>query len=253
MENILSLVAAPPDAFTLGPGALDCLPVADAQDFSGYVAAMSALAEEVRKWLDRGDDFGVVVDFTGGTKCMSAALALLAHPWGGRFAYVGGTERTKDSVGIVVSGKEQVLHAENPWASLGFRAAADAVTLFDQADYAAAARWLERALHDVQDPPRRRELGSFKSLAEAYDAWDRFEHRDAARLLADVGKNFNDLRALFGTTRADELRSRSEQHRTMLADLAGLKAPTWPLVADLLANARRRGSQRRFDDAVARL
>jgi len=252
-EGILPLAAASPNGFSLGPGAIDVVPVADAQDFAGCVVAMSALAEEVRKWLGRGDDYGVVVDFTGGTKCMSAALALLAHPWGCRFSYVGGTDRTKDSVGIVVSGKEQVLHAENPWAVLGFRAAADAITLFDQADYAASARLLEAALRVVQDPARRRELGSLKSLADAYDAWDRFDHASAARLLGDVGKNANDLRSLFGAARADELRCLGERHRALLAALTGLKTPTWALFADLLANARRRGGQGRFDDAVARL
>ena len=50
---------------------------------------------------------------------MSAAFGIQASRWPCMFSYVGGNERTKDGLGIVVSGSEKVFHQTNPWDSLG--------------------------------------------------------------------------------------------------------------------------------------
>jgi CRISPR-associated protein (TIGR02710 family) len=251
--RVLPLAAEEPGGVRPGPGSYEFVDVTDAQDFTGCVRALRRLGEEVDRWLGRGEGYRVVVDFTGGTKCMTAALALQAHPWGCLFSYVGGQERTKDSVGVVVSGTEQVLHAHNPWAALGYRAVADAVVLFDQGAYGAAGRLLQEALRQVHDPARKRELATLKTVADAYDAWDRFEHGTAARLLGDAARGENDLRVLFGPDRAARLRSALERDRGWVAELARRKEPNREVVADLLANARRCGAAGRFDDGVARL
>jgi CRISPR-associated protein (TIGR02710 family) len=184
---------------------------------------------------------------------MSAALAVQAHPWGCRFAYVGGTERTKNDVGVVVSGKEQVLHVQNPWEALGYQAVEEATVLFNQGALAAAGKLLDRAMLQVQDPARKRELLGFKFLAHAYDAWDRFDHRHALNRLAEVQKFANDLVALLGRDRAELLDVQTAGHRRYLAELLDHAGPTPARVKDLLANARRRAAEGRHDDAVARL
>lgn len=237
----------------LGPGCYDYVVVPDAQDFTACLHKMRDLAPQVAGWLARGADYTVVVDYTGGTKTMSAALALQAHPWGCQFAYVGGTERTKNDVGVVVSGKEQMLHMRNPWEALGYDAIADAVVLFNQAAYAAAGQLLQRALQRVQDPGRKRELSALKILADAYDAWDRFQHRDASNRLGDVRKGENDLRPLLGNDATEQLFGHVDDHRRYLAELLAQEGATRPRVLDLLANAARRRAEGRYDDAVARL
>ena len=80
------------EGFALEIGCYDFIELPDPQDFTACVRKMRDLAPEVSRWLARGPDYAVVVDYTGGTKTMSAALALQAHPWGCRFAYVGGSE-----------------------------------------------------------------------------------------------------------------------------------------------------------------
>jgi CRISPR-associated protein (TIGR02710 family) len=252
-SQIVPGAAREADGFVLSVGAYDVVTVPDAQDFSGCVRRMRELAGKVQEWLARGEGFEVVVDFTGGTKCMTAALALLAHPWGCRFSYIGGTERTKDSVGVVVSGREQVLHFPNPWASLGHQAVEDALALLNSSAYAGAAGVLGHALQGVIDPARKRELASLRGLALAYEAWDRFDHREAARLMGEVAKNENDLRSLLGSAEGERIVGIVARHRELLLGLAGANGPTWDLVADLLANAIRRGDEGRHDDAVARL
>ncbi len=219
----------------LDVGCYEFFEVPGPQDFTSCIRKMRDLAPEVSRWLARGPDYEVVVDCTGGTKTMSAALALQAHAWGCRFSYVGGSQRTKNDVGIVVSGKEQVLHVRNPWEALGCQAVEDAVTLFDCGAYRAAAQVLQGALARVQDPARKRELNTLRTLAEACDAWDRFQHRHAASLIAELLKNENDLRSLFGPERAEALMNWLTRQQSYLAGLLAEDGASMARVVDLLA------------------
>ncbi len=241
------------EGISLDPGRYDVLELADSQDLSGCVDALRQLTPIVEQWLSRGEDFQVVVDFTGGTKCMSAALALQAHRWRCLFSYVGGSQRTKDGVGIVISGREQVLHAHNPWDALGFQAVEEFVTLFDRQAFVAAAALAERATKNVSEPSRKRELNALKLMADAYDAWDRFDHKGAMNKLLELAKYDNDLRALLGEIKAEQIQIATHRHRDYLHALLEGGSPSLHYVIDLLANARRRKSEGRIDDTVARL
>jgi CRISPR-associated protein (TIGR02710 family) len=241
------------EGLTLDPGRYDVLELSDGQDFDGCVYTLRQLTPVVEEWLGRGDLYQVVVDFTGGTKCMSAALALQAQRWRCVFSYVGGSQRTKEGVGIVISGKEQVLHAYNPWDALGFQAVERWVVLFDQQAFAAAASLVDRAMRNVTNPSRKRELNALKLLSEAYDAWDRFDHKEAESKLRDVAKYENDLQAVLGPTKSEHVRAVVSDHCRYLQQLVEGSAPSMLHVTDLLANARRREAEGRIDDAVARL
>ena len=63
------------EGFALEAGCYDFVEVPDPQDFAACVRKMRDLGPEVGRWLARGSDYEVVVDYTGGTKTMSAALA----------------------------------------------------------------------------------------------------------------------------------------------------------------------------------
>jgi CRISPR-associated protein (TIGR02710 family) len=253
IPDVRALAAVEPNGFELPPDRYEVLTLPDPQDFPGCVHALRDLAGKVRGWRARGEGFEVAVDFTGGTKVMSAALALQAHLSGCRFSYVGGTERTKEGVGVVLTGTEEVRHEYNPWVTLGYQAIEEATTLFDQGAFGAAALRLQRTLPSIDDATRKRELQALKILAEAYEAWDRFDHKSAAASLREINKYGNDLRSLLTPERAEKLRPQLESQRADLEELAATKAATWLLVCDLLANALRRGAERRYDDAVARL
>jgi CRISPR-associated protein (TIGR02710 family) len=235
------------------PGRHDVLELSDGQDFSACVHQLRSLTPIVQEWLCRGEQYQVVVDFTGGTKCMSAALALQAHRWRCVFSYVGGSERTKEGVGVVISGKEQVLHAYNPWDALGYQAVEQFVTLFDQQAFAAAASLADQAMRHVSNPSRKRELNALKLLSEAYNAWDRFDHRNAVSKLEEVIRYANDLQAVLGPMKAEEFSKIVIDHCAYLRRLLDGNSPSILDVTDLLANARRRKAEGRIDDAVARL
>jgi len=237
----------------LSPGQYDVRVVSDAEDLHGCVRSLRSLDAEVRSWITRpGGDYRVIVDFTAGTKCMSAALALVARRWPCRYSYVGGQQRTKEGVGVVQTGAERVVHSANPWDAFGYQAVEDAVTVFNHGGYAAAAALLDNAMKHVGKPEVKRELATLKAVVDAYAAWDRFDHQQAAQRFADALRNRNDLTALFPHD-GSSLIVRLERHLDRADELKKQKEPTIAWIEDLMHNARRRAAERRFDDAVARL
>lgn len=237
--------------FALDAGRYDLLLLPDGEDFESCIDRLRALKPEVEHWASRGADFQVVVDLTGGTKCMSAAIATHASRWTCVVSYVGGGQRTRDGVGVVVSGHENVRQTVNPWDALGHQAVEDFVVLFDQRAFVAAATVAAVAKTRVSRPDRKRELAVLEQLARAFDAWDRFDHKASKASLEDVAKSANDLRAVLGS--ADGVLAAVEQARSYLEKLCQAAHPSRHHVVDLLANAKRRKDEGRVDDAVARL
>ncbi|MBI4540735.1 MAG: TIGR02710 family CRISPR-associated protein [Gemmatimonadetes bacterium] len=250
-EKIVPL--AEPQGVQLDSGRREILTLPDAQDLRSCIARLRQLTPHVQSWLARGDGHRVVVELTGGTKCMSAALALHAHRWPCTFSYVGGGERTKGGVGVVVGGTEHIFHMHNPWDTLGYQAMEDACALFNRGESAAAAERLRQARDRAEDPAVKRELSTLEALTRAYAAWDCFDHGDAANRLKDVIKNRNDLSVAFGADAGDRLLDQIERHRAHLQCLIENSHIGVALVRDLVANATRRARERRYDDAVARL
>jgi len=239
------------DGPALSAGQFDYLQVPDAQDFPGCVERIRELGGEVSRWTARGDNFTALVDFTGGTKCMSASMALVARQWPCRFSYVGGSQRNKDGKGVVVAGAEKILHYRNPWDALGYQVVEEATVLFDRGNYEAAAQILDRALPAIKRSDLKRELSTLKALSEAYLAWDRFDHKNARKRLGDVMKNGNDLRHLFPGSGDGVLQRVSEHHRLLLQFQDGMLGRH--ILLDLCGNARRSSDKGKYDDAVARL
>lgn len=240
------------EGFPIAEGAYDSLDVGDAQDFGGCVQIFRGLDDHVAKWLSRSAQHQVVVELTGGTKAMSAALALVARRWPCFISYVGGLERTKGGVGVVVSGTEKVLHATNPWNSLGYQAIEDACLAFDTGSYAIAAHYLEFARNNAEDPRVKKELAAVLHVVQGYDQWDRFRHRKAIAALENACASANDLLSALGATIGNRVLSLIDQHLRHLNEVVK-DAPNRALLLDLLANARRRATEGRYDDAVARL
>lgn len=92
-ERILPLLRQ--EGMNLSPGQYDVVQIPDAQDSTACVEKMRELGSEVEKWVQRGEGYHAIADFTGGTKCMSAALALVARRWLCHFSYVGGRAGTR--------------------------------------------------------------------------------------------------------------------------------------------------------------
>ena len=251
-QEILPLLQR--ESFDLDPGRYDVEILDDEQDLTRCLEQIRHLTPRVQEWVARGDEFEVVVDITAGTKAMSSALALQAHEWVCRYSYVGGTERDKGGVGVVVSGKEQIVHTQNPWKVMGFRALDRAITLFDHGDFAAATQLIKDELRLIQDTARKCELSAISKIAEAHLHWDRFQHGKALGILSILGKDENHLIAALGQKDAKRLLDGLKDEIRILQEIElRKKVPCLPMVKDLIGNAARRSREGRFDDAVARL
>ncbi len=252
-KSVLSIVnAAKAAEFPLDAGRYDIHELNDGENLALCLTELQRLTGDIERWVKRGENFDVVVDFTGGTKCMSAAISLQASRWPCVFSYVGGA-RTKGNVGIVEPGHERVVHQENPWQALGYRAVEDLVVLLDQHAFLSAETLARKTKERVNRAERKSEFAVLEQLAKGLDAWDRFDHKGGKSALDNVVKAANNLRAVLGQERGNKIVEAVERLTAHLQELCTAKPPSHHHVLDLLANAKRRKDEGRFDDAVARL
>lgn len=194
----------------------------------------------------------VVVDYTGGTKNMSVALALATIEEGFCFSYIGGNRRSKNGVGIVENGHEKVYANVNPW---DFRAVKERrqISFFFNACQFKTAR---EALNDLAERASERK-SIYKKLmfiADGFYQWDLFRHQEALELfkkgkLSDLSDDTDHLIAQF----AMDCQQRVVFLETLISSSGKGKIPCAELLLDLYANAERRFSEGKIDDAILRL
>ena len=214
-----------------------------------YSALRKKLPELFEKW--EIDPQEVCVDYTGGTKTMSVALTLATIEESCCYSYVGGIERSKGGVGVVVDGTERMWFLDNPWDNIAHAEKREASILFNKARYASAADVLEKCVRRVS----RDQQPFFRALREmvtGYDLWDRFRHADAKRQLHKC----SDVLTALSSEKKEikEIVKRLERNLQFLERLLSGSKPSSLYGHDLLANAKRRAElEKKFDDAVARL
>ncbi len=188
----------------------------------------------------------VLVDYTGGTKTMSAALVLAASEWFQQFSYVGGEQREKGGLGIVLGGKERVLYQGNPWTALAIREVERARDLWANCQFDAAAGVLNEVAPKV---PHRLRFEAIAILAAAMAARHRLDFRTSSNLLSRLqGK----LPPFFDGRDDCGLLDFVRQSRG-ICETCTQQDPTDMLLRELLDNALRTAAQGRFEDAAARL
>ncbi len=211
----------------------------------------------LRDEFDLGRD-DIRIDFTGGTKAMSAAAVLAAAPDGYRFLYVSGSRRDKDGVGAVISGSEKLLHAENPWVILEDPALRDLFNYANLGQWAAAIGICDRLRSRAAD----RDKSLFADLRLALNglyAWDIFEHERAWKEWKR-GKIPSELAKLAEARGRNLVRKFAEKCQGLIRYLKAIvdaksalpRNRHDPLVLDMLANGERQAKQGRFDEASLR-
>ena len=212
----------------------------------------SGLDAILSKWGIGYED--LIVDYTGGTKTMSASIVLATIERISRYSYVGGTERTKEGVGIVIDGKERMLFSDNPWNEMAVMKKKEVNLLFNHGRYTTALDAVRKIIPMVT-PDVKPFFEWAADAIEGYELWDRFSHRDA---LNRIGKSFNKLEPYaMPMERGEGIKEMvitMKKNKEFLDALVNDKGRQNEYkVFDLLANARRRADENRYDDAVARL
>jgi CRISPR-associated protein (TIGR02710 family) len=206
---------------------------------------VSRLFEEFCGWMDevrsREAEVDLWVDFTSGTKPMSAALLAAGVSRGAtQMCYVTGP---RDLTGRVTESTD--VQQINPVRILADQQMKEAVALFNAGNFPAASR--------ISDRLRRLESGQIAvwaktlfCLGRAYEAWDLFNWKEAANLLGRL------LNSASGCQPQEV--ERLQRQLEFVQSCARGTADTFSLhrMVDLIGNARRRLAQARYDDAVAR-
>lgn len=78
-----------------------------------YRALRDQLPSKLAQWGPSPQE--LLVDYTGGTKSMSAAIVLATMEQAHRYSYVGGVERDKGGVGVVLGGRKRMHYIQNRW------------------------------------------------------------------------------------------------------------------------------------------
>lgn len=233
--------------------------LSDVQNPATCIRELRGLEAEVRLFRSQGGE--VVVDFTGGTKCMSAALGLVARYWPCTLSYVAGQSRDKSGLGVTQTGSEFVVAPFNPWVQLGYQEIETALDLCDHGEYTAADRLLLALIRKTGE--RGAELDFESGLKRLRDVvtglaeWDAFNHKGAIHTFKQAIKGWQSVESLAlplspGVVEFMEIRALPQLQAIVAArDESGNK-PVLELALDILANARRRIAQGRFDDATAR-
>ncbi len=192
----------------------------------------------------------VVVDFTRGTKAMSAALVLAAArreiP---HLRYITGS---RDARGMVEAGREEVRQTRTTVVA-GHRRLDLARDLIRRGNFPAAETVLPDPEHPsaaLYPPDLIGVAGAVRTAARFYAAWDRLDYAAASGV--DVAEPPNDeWNELWPSPAARAWVSvlAREAERSDCAAMAG-----WlrRLVVDLLANGERRLRQGQYEDALVR-
>ena len=222
--------------------------LSNASDFAMCVQQMvRGLAPAVAEWCGNGEEYECIVDFTGGTKCMTAALALVARTWPkSSYSYVGGEKRGQSD------NYDRIVHSANPWNALGYQAVEDAKEAFDRHAFSEGVRMLKEAKMRQEDKQRKDELNALETFMNAYDLWSRFEYKEALDTFEKC--RVNDLVAVLSPISDKCIIDYIRKAKLRLASLKkGTDHPTRELLEDLISDAWRRRDEGRHVDAVARL
>jgi CRISPR-associated protein (TIGR02710 family) len=193
----------------------------------------------------------ITADYTGGTKTMTTGLAMAAIDDGAVTLNLTNLDRSRGHAAVSgysapVAVNTAAIHARR----LRDRELPD---LLKRHDYEAARQAVRRVLtHTGPDSETSRWLRHLEDLLVALDDWDRFDHLRAVQVLTQLNERILDEPLLFPLKRVIASRRlldpTAEEERWPQMKGHGLEA-----VEDLLRNAERRATQKRYDDAVGRL
>lgn len=236
--------------------------LSDYQDIVQCVKDMRAGIAKALSDMSLPEDTPLIADITGGTKIMSAALALVMMEFKSRFSYVGGRIRSKEGLGIVEPGTEFVVQDANPWDVLALREVRSLAYAFNHAQFADALA-IAQTLAENTDGTPKKFYGAIVDLVHGYMLWDSFNHKKALSLLSRA----HDRLAPYGVgnPRIAELlrilKRDMERVELLQQDAAPLRSNPGQhgaeqgrtYLLDLLGNAHRCAAAGHYDDAVARL
>jgi len=185
----------------------------------------------------------IIVDYTSGTKAMSAGIILSAtENEVNNISYIAGR---RDESGRVIPGTERIL-SFYPNQIYGKRLYVEGIKYFNERLFESAKKLFETVIETYGGDSIREKASLLIKLCNAYLSWDLFNHSEAFEILKGLSKEEMTLIANWN------IKSRIEKDKELLYKL-NEKQFSIEKALDLLKNAERRLLEGKYDDCVARL
>ena len=204
------------------------------------------------------------IDFTGGTKIMSAAAALAGSLINVQLIYVG-TEHYLVDFRKPEPGSEELFYIDNPVEVFGDLELEKVFALIERCNYAGAAEKLEILKDKIPDPLHRQELNFVYLLVRIYEHWDALEFKPAKmmmeQLLMELRRDYrmhkkilmmdfqpilnNQYKLLCQLNKIPDLIKERQQEQILRN-----KAIVTALAFTIFENAKRREEQEKYDMAT---
>lgn len=220
------------------------------------ISCYRTLEKSVFPWLRQNDleASDIRVDFTGGTKCMSAALVLYSSLHIDTLTYVGGNTRTKDGLGPATT-SDYLKSSTNPVEITLSSIWKEWSRLAKQARYELIAESAEQRKNQVNDSGLKQICEIVGLVYRAIAAWDRLQ---PPKYIGDLGSALAKIETYLAERNMGDIRKWSVQLTALLDHMKAIQSGNEctqgnALIHNLVANAIRRGEKEcRFEDAVAR-
>ncbi len=227
----------------------------DPEDLDKCYVEAQKCREKLEEWQVDAKD--VVVDYTGGTKNMSVAVALATIRYNYRFSYVGGKERTKEGLGIVKSGAEEIKTGGSPWTLFAIEESRQIAELFNHYQFSAVRRSIENLTQARDLNPRLKNfLEILYPLCQSYICWESFQLKQATEKLSACSEELSKF-VEYGNEKYRQFLNSVKGNLNWLNRIQnhtkGFRVLHYLQVWDLVSNAERRAEEGKYDDAVARL
>lgn len=142
------------------------------------VNPLSVYTKIKKAYLEWKEPNKIYIDFTGGTKAMSAAAAMAGAVIDIQLVYIG-TEQYLTDFRKPTPGSERLYYISNPYEVFGDLEIDKALNLFQEYNYAGAREKLSELKEKVPEPVIRQQLNFMYLLACTYELWDSLEFAKA--------------------------------------------------------------------------
>ncbi|MFW5993362.1 MAG: TIGR02710 family CRISPR-associated CARF protein [Desulfohalobiaceae bacterium] len=190
--------------------------------------------QRIKQEKAAADETFIYADYTGGTKSMSVGLVLAALENNANLHLIKGQRCDLQQVS---NGTEWGFPASVEEVQFG-RELKNKLSAWGEFAYAQAAKGL-MSMQQPRNSELHQQLLRAQNLSRAFDAWDRFDHELAYKLLSayrkEIGRVYPEYLLALDLLRSDKPASEPAK------------------IYDLWLNAQRRAHQGRYDDAVARV